>query len=1057
MRILIAHAEGEEDIADRIAEPLRACGYEVSHRGTVLVGDSVIQDASKVLEEGAIVVLCATVKAVGTGWAHLVLAAARRADARIYALHVEREAYLRLLTFDEVPALYWQDPERAIGQLITAIKRHCSPSGEPTRQAELAGAERRYRELALEACDIIDLANLPEIDRHVATRQFELRRLYVALRCNVAPLTDEQRPGKEALGASVRSRPDTAWRLTEPPFAGDPQPIGTRLAQARRLVVLGDPGAGKTTLLRWIATAYLLRLKDDPDFRQLPDVATLPDEDWLPVLVRCRELSAETLAGSFEEILLGTLLKAEMDRARAEVMRDVLVGKLAAGEALLLVDGLDEIADASARARFCRQLERFHVANPDAPVVVTSRIVGYREMNYKIKRGFEHVTVADLAHEDKDDFARRWCAVTEPRERQAAATADLIADIHSTDRVERLTGNPMLLTTMALVKRSIGKLPSRRAELYWNAVQVLLNWRGEVDAPLDRYEAIPQLEYIAYTMCSRGTQQLREDEILELLERMRCEYPQVHAVHQRSPHEFLRTLERRTGMLMESGYVIHRRRPVAVFEFRHLTFQEYLAGLALVDGVHPDRDRSLSLARRVAPLVTAPINRLAASRTPSRDSWNEAIRLCVASCNEDDVDDVLLAILRSPEEDSYANIERRSRLAAQCLADEPNAGMAVASEILEAVIGAAVAFDDEEERELRFSGLLGELLDSRWGQRLRGLLVQRYVESEESDRVAYGDLLADDDQIRALRTNTARNQWFSQRARELSVGDEQRKCEAALLLMGASYRCVELTHAELGIRANTLEAIVARLVAMLDETSATAHAASWALMWLARTGASADHLVGERASHGRVAKGTWSLGEDAIAAIAAFMRRGVAGEPVARFLLDTLGHAGAVGAEDVIAAYARHPDEATVQAAIEALGHIQSPSARRHLYEIVEHSKDWEVTTVLDAIQIVGALRGARAKRAIMASCRASNAMVRRAGIMGAGLDRGEMVLLSRDLNGVQPFVDPRRAVTLSRVRKAAGRMDVTEDEVKALYEKLAAKLGMKLAWPVAPVANHRP
>ena len=32
--------------------------------------------------------------------------------------------------------------------------------------------------------------------------------------------------------------------------------VGERLAQARRLVVLGDPGARKTTLTRWIATAY---------------------------------------------------------------------------------------------------------------------------------------------------------------------------------------------------------------------------------------------------------------------------------------------------------------------------------------------------------------------------------------------------------------------------------------------------------------------------------------------------------------------------------------------------------------------------------------------------------------------------------------------------------------------------------------------------------------------------------------------------------------------------------------------------------------------------------
>jgi hypothetical protein len=43
-------------------------------------------------------------------------------------------------------------------------------------------AEERYRELALESVDLVDLVNLPEGDRSLAARQLELRRLYVALR-----------------------------------------------------------------------------------------------------------------------------------------------------------------------------------------------------------------------------------------------------------------------------------------------------------------------------------------------------------------------------------------------------------------------------------------------------------------------------------------------------------------------------------------------------------------------------------------------------------------------------------------------------------------------------------------------------------------------------------------------------------------------------------------------------------------------------------------------------------------------------------------------------------
>ena len=197
--------------------------------------------------------------------------------------------------------------------------------------------------------------------------------------------------------------------------------------------------------------------------------------------------------------------------------------------------------------------------------------------------------------DDKDDFAVRWCALTEPAERREAAIRELQDDIHSSDRIERLTSNPMLLTTLALVKRNVGKLPSRRAELYREAVDVLLNFRREVDEPIDRREALPQLEYVAYAMCDAGVQELREDQVLELLEAIRLEYPNIRPIREHDPSEFLRLLERRTGILVESGQVIHNGWSVAVFEFRHLTFQEFLAGLALVDGRFPrgpDLDQS---------------------------------------------------------------------------------------------------------------------------------------------------------------------------------------------------------------------------------------------------------------------------------------------------------------------------------------------------------------------------------------------------------------------------------------------------------------------------------
>jgi predicted NACHT family NTPase len=484
---------------------------------------------------------------------------------------------------------------------VVALNKYYPLDANARQELQANDLEARYRELTLKACDIIDLADLPADDRHLVTRELELRRLYVALRMRVEGQSSKGADNDLLLALEARRQRKWGGNRDREDEGKNRVHLGERLKASRRLVVLGDPGAGKSTLLRWLTTALLLRLKNDPDWQELPDIATLPEETWLPILVRCRDLPQKT--ANLDEILQHTLSKSELPERECTSLRALLRTNLSQGSALLLVDGLDEICDPAARASFARQLDQIHRAYPEAPMVITSRIVGYRDMGYRIRGEVEHLTVADLSAEDKDDFARRWCALVERGERREAAAAELIHDIHSNDRIERLTGNPMLLTTMALIKRKIGKLPQRRVELYEKAVEVLLNWRSEVEVALDKREALPQLEYLAYASVIGGHNNYVEDEALELLSRVREEYPQIHAMRQHSPEVFLKMLEERTGLLIQSGDTRYNGQSVPVYEFRHLTNQEYLAGIALVQGHFPNRDREKSLAQQVAELA----------------------------------------------------------------------------------------------------------------------------------------------------------------------------------------------------------------------------------------------------------------------------------------------------------------------------------------------------------------------------------------------------------------------------------------------------------------------
>lgn len=170
---------------------------------------------------------------------------------------MEEEADVESLTFDARIARYWQDSAKAKQELIGALRKYYPLDVIPSQTLLSSDVERRYRDLALKSCDIIDLANLPESDRHIATRELELRRLYVALRVRVEALKGTE--ADESILEALEKRRDAPQKQPWGRMGGgerEDKPervsVGERLAKARRLVVLGDPGAGKTTLIRWI-------------------------------------------------------------------------------------------------------------------------------------------------------------------------------------------------------------------------------------------------------------------------------------------------------------------------------------------------------------------------------------------------------------------------------------------------------------------------------------------------------------------------------------------------------------------------------------------------------------------------------------------------------------------------------------------------------------------------------------------------------------------------------------------------------------------------------------
>ena len=147
------------------------------------------------------------------------------------------------------------------------------------------------------------------------------------------------------------------------------------LLQERRAVILGDPGAGKTTLLRYVA--YTLARSNVADaqsdiIKHIPDLAKA-----LPVYIRIGEY-AQYLQG-YPEALLDAFAPTSCQARQLPLTDALLNDAMARGSIIFLLDGLDEIIDTQQRREVAQGLEQFAWSHPQCRVLVTSRVVGYRE------------------------------------------------------------------------------------------------------------------------------------------------------------------------------------------------------------------------------------------------------------------------------------------------------------------------------------------------------------------------------------------------------------------------------------------------------------------------------------------------------------------------------------------------------------------------------------------------------------------------------------------------------------------------------------------------------
>ena len=461
------------------------------------------------------------------GWIWAVYFTTNKKRTHFSLIHADGESISA-----ELAELIIESDESVKGNLrsLTFLPPKEEPIGSGSQVIE---AREKYFQYLANECGEIQLEGLPT-DQEVGSRRLNLENIFVPLHL------DELKTSREKSTQSVEEAPEDSQPERR-------RPVGEVLSEHSRLAILAAPGGGKSTLIKRSAVAYAF-----PERRALVHDG-LPDKPWLPLFIRCRQLG-EMVTSPITDIIQAIPQRAEMSDL-AGAFKSIVRSALRNGEVLLLVDGLDEISDEGARVSFVHQLRTFLATYPTVSVVVTSREAGFRIVGGALAAHCQHYRISDFDNDDITRLTLAWHKEVVGESLEIQRDAEKLAqDICGHDRVKQLAQNPLLLTTLLLVNRWVGQLPTRRSVLYGKAIEVLLmTWNVEGHEPLDQEEVIPQLAFIAFTMMEEGIQRISSRRLTQLLHLAREQMPEILGYARLSVAEFVSRVEDRSSMLMLSG------------------------------------------------------------------------------------------------------------------------------------------------------------------------------------------------------------------------------------------------------------------------------------------------------------------------------------------------------------------------------------------------------------------------------------------------------------------------------------------------------------------------
>ncbi|MEJ2852300.1 MULTISPECIES: NACHT domain-containing protein [unclassified Saccharothrix] len=388
----------------------------------------------------------------------------------------------------------------------------------------LQAPEREVRELKLRDLLMKVVAAQWDEDAKVKFKQVDLNShaladLYVDVRAARVKLPRWKPAGAKAIGF--------------PP--GHTAPLGGAaeyLLQAEHplTVVLGAPGQGKSTLAQFVCQrhrAVLLGRGEAGDVAQ--------DQVRVPLKVELRDyaswlggdnpfdLSTPPVRRSVRslEAFLADLLRARSGGRQVDV--ETVHDLIDRFPLLLVLDGLDEVADSAVRATVVDQIEKLRArlsTNNWTPRVVVTTRPNSSNLAEPSTDHFEHVVLLPLDAEIRNAYLRKWAAALELSPADEQSLASIFERRAMEPHIAQLAENPMQLTILLyLILKRGDSIPQARTELYRSFMETFLDREAAKSASVHRHRRDLEevtaylgwhLQSIAETERSNGTLPIRE-------------------------------------------------------------------------------------------------------------------------------------------------------------------------------------------------------------------------------------------------------------------------------------------------------------------------------------------------------------------------------------------------------------------------------------------------------------------------------------------------------------------------------------------------------------------